>query len=140
MLLVLGGLSFRVWPFNATGTGGDLGGDYVEKPVMGRRPTLEFVGEASGTFTITAKLFPRHVGGLGDLERLHAIRRSGSPQYLMRGDGVPIGWVVVERVSEQHDHLTATGVGQEVAVEITLKHADAPQAASYFTSIMGLLE
>lgn len=139
MLLVLGGLSLRASRFNPTGTGADVGGDYVAKPVMGRRPPLEYVGEASGSFTITVELFPFRTGGISDLERLHEIRRSGAPQYLMRGDGVPVGWVVVERVNEKHDHLAATGVGQKITVEITLRHADPPQATGYFASIMGLL-
>lgn len=38
MLFLLGALSFEIWPLNPIGTDSENGGDYVEKPVMGRRP------------------------------------------------------------------------------------------------------
>jgi len=140
MLMMLGPLMMEVWPFNPTETSREAGGDYVEKPVMGRRPPLEFVGEASETFTITARLFPAKLGGLGGLGQLNAMRQSGIPQYLMRGDGIPLGWMVVERVSERSSHLDAKGVGQVIDVDITLKRADAPNAANFFAAISGILQ
>ena len=140
MLMILGPLMMEVWPFNPTETTREAGGDYVEKPVMGRRPPLEFVGEASETFTITARLFPAKLGGLGGLSQLNAMRQSGIPQYLMRGDGVPLGWMVVERVSERSSYLDAKGVGQVIDVDITLKRADAPNAANFFAAISGILQ
>jgi len=139
MLMVLGALTFKVWPFNPTGTGSDSGGEYVEKPVMGRRPPLEFVGDASEDFTISVRLFPAKLGGLGSLDQLHTIRKSGIPQYLMRGDGVPLGWFVVTNVSEQSSYLDARGVGQQIDVEITLRRADAPQDADFFAIVIGTL-
>lgn len=139
MLLMLGALAFEVWPFNPVGTGSESGGDYVEKPVMGRRPPLEFVGEKSETFTITVKLFPDKLGGLGSLNMLHAIRKSGIPQYLMRGDGVPLGWMVVDSVSEKSEHLNARGVGQVIDVDISLRRADPPQDADFFSTVIGML-
>lgn len=138
MLMILGSVVMDVWPFNPTETARDSGGDYVEKPVMGRRPPLEFVGEASETFSITAKLFPEKLGGLGSLSELSAMRKSGIPQYFMRGDGVPLGWMVVERVSERASYLDAQGVGRVIEVDISLKRADAPGPANFFASIMGL--
>lgn len=139
MLMVLGALAFEVWPFNPTGTGSESGGEYVEKPVMGRRPPLEFVGEATENFTISAKLFPAKLGGLGSLDQLHAIRKSGIPQYLMRGDGVPLGWYVVSNIGEQSSYLDAKGVGQQIEVEISLRRADAPQDADFFATVIGML-
>lgn len=139
MLMILGAVIMDVWPFNPTETGRESGGDYVEKPIMGRRPPLEFVGEASETFSITAKLFPEKLGGLGNLSALSAMRKSGVPQYFMRGDGVPLGWMVIERVSERSSYLDAKGVGRVVEVDISLKRADAPGPANMFASIAGLL-
>ena len=140
MLMMLGALTLEVWPFNPVSTGCDSGGDYVEKPVMGRRPPLEFVGEASESFSISAKLFPAKLGGLSSLNRLHALRKSGVPQYLMRGDGVPQGWYVVTTVNEKSSYLDAKGVGQQIDVEISLRRADAPQAADFFACVIGMLE
>ncbi|WP_276200176.1 phage tail protein [Chelatococcus sp. XZ-Ab1] len=140
MLMMLGPLLMEVWPFNPTETSRESGGDFVEKPVMGRRPPLEFVGEASETFSITARLFPAKLGGLGSLSQINAMRQSGVPQYLMRGDGVPLGWMVVERVNERNSYLDAKGVGQVIDVDITLKRADAPNAANFFAAISGILQ
>lgn len=140
MLMVFGALKFEVWPFNPIGTGSESGGEYVEKPVMGRRPPLEFVGEATENFTISVKLFPAKLGGLGSLDKLHAIRRSGIPQYLMRGDGVPLGWFVVTSVGAESSHLDAKGVGQVIDVDISLRRADAPQDADFFSTVIGMLE
>lgn len=140
MLMVLGSVQMDVWPFNPTETGLESGGDYVEKPVIGRRPPLEFVGEAGETFTVSARLFPKKLGGLGSLDRLSAMRKSGQPQYFMRGDGVPFGWVVIEHIAEKSTYLDEHGVGQVVDVEITLRRADAPGAHGIFASIIGLLQ
>lgn len=139
MLMTLGSLTMEVWPFNPTEADRDSGGDYVEKPVMGRRPPLEWVGEATETFNISARLFPAKLGGLDGLSRLNAMRQSGSPQYLMRGDGRPLGWFVVENVREHSEYLDAKGVGQVIDVEISLKRSDAPGIGGLFSIISGLL-
>lgn len=140
MLMVLGALKFEVWPFNPTETGSEEGGEFVEKPVMGRRPPLEFVGEAQESFTISVKLFPAKLGGLGSLDKLKAIRLSGIPQYLMRGDGVPLGWFVVTKVGSTSNYLDAKGVGQQINIDISLLRADAPQDADFFATVIGMLE
>ncbi len=139
MLMNFGALKFEVWPFNPTATSSESGGEYVEKPIMGRRPPLEFVGEAAENFTISVKLFPAKLGGLGSLEQLHTIRRSGMPQYLMRGDGVPLGWFVVTSVGALSSYLDAKGVGQVIDVDISLRRADAPQDADFFATVIGML-
>ncbi|NKC02415.1 hypothetical protein HED55_00440 [Ochrobactrum haematophilum] len=78
MLFLLGALSFEIWPLNPIGTDSENGGDYVEKPVMGRRPPLEFVGEATESFSFSAVLFPEKLGGLEKLDQLHAIRKKAA--------------------------------------------------------------
>ena len=75
-----GALKFEVWPFNPTATSSESGGEYVEKPIMGRRPPLEFVGEAAENFTISVKLFPaKRYAPIS-----HAWRRCSS--RMVRGD------------------------------------------------------
>jgi phage protein U len=139
MLMKLGSVKFKVWPLTATETSAERGGEYAEKPVVGRRPPLEFVGEAGETMTITARLLPGRLGGLGRLKRLSSMRQSGRAFYLMRGDGVPLGWMVIERVAEKSTWLDAKGVGQVIDVEITLRRASAPGPANLFASVMGML-
>lgn len=139
MLMIIGAVPIEVWPFNATETSRDAGGDYVEKPVMGRRPPLEFVGEAGETVNVTARLFPAKLGGLGNLAKLDAMRKSGIPHYVMRGDGYPLGWMAVVSVGERSSHLDAKGVGQVIDVDISLKRSDAPGPADFFAAIVGVL-
>jgi phage protein U len=140
MLLLIGALALDIFPFNPTEMDRDSGGDYVEKPVPGRRPPLEFVGEAPETYKVHAKLFPAKLGGLSGLDTLNAMRKSGKAQSVMRGDGKNLGWMVVHRVSEKSGWLDAKGVGQEITVEITLKVDRAPSASSglLFTASAGM--
>lgn len=138
MLFMVGALQLDVLSFNPQKTQREAGGEYVEKPVLGIRPPLEHVGEASETFTIDAKIHPEKFGGMGGLALLDQMRRSGVAQYVMRGDGTPVGWCVVEKVSEGGSFLNAHGIGRVIDVQITLKRAGAPQGAGYVASIIGM--
>ena len=52
--------------------------------------------------------------------KLHGSRKAGEPVWVHRGDGVVLGWYVVEGIGEQHEHLQADGVGAVVRHEIKL--------------------
>ena len=109
MLMTLGPIKFEVYPFNATEYGHDHEATFVEKPVLGARPPLEWVGEGSESWSIKARIFPHRFGGLGDLKKLYQARAAGRPLYLMRGDGAQMGWVVIDKVSERSSYLDAEG-------------------------------
>lgn len=134
MLMTIGAVALEVWPLNITDTSRSTGGEFAEKAIMGRRPVLEFVGEAAETLGLSAKLFPAKLGGLAELDNLHAIRTSGLPQYVMRGDGTPLGWFVLAELSENSTHLDGRGVGQVIEINITLKRTDGPQDADFHAS------
>lgn len=138
MLMVLGPVQFEVWPFNATDYEHGHESAFAEKPVLGARPPLEWVGEGPETWTIKARIFPRRFGGLEDLKKLAAARASGWPQYLMRGDGAQMGWVVIERVQERSTYLDAKGVGQVIEVDISVKRSAKPSNGSFFSLLSGL--
>ncbi len=138
MLMVLGPVQFEVWPFNATDYEHGHESAFAEKPVLGARPPLEWVGEGPETWTIKARIFPRRFGGLEDLKKLAAARASGRPQYLMRGDGAQMGWVVIERVQERSTYLDAKGVGQVIEVDISVKRSAKPSNGSFFSLLSGL--
>lgn len=138
MLMMIGPVKFEVTPFNATDYGHSAESTFVEKPVLGARMPLEWVGEGAETWTIRAKLFPNRFGGLGDLKVLQLARASGRPQYLMRGDGSLMGWVVIESVSEQSTYLDASGVGQVIDVDISVRRCQGPSAGSFFSIFAGL--
>ncbi|WP_336801818.1 phage tail protein [Kaistia sp. MMO-174] len=139
MLAILGGVVFEIAPVNLTAMDRSTEARYAEKPILGRRPALEFIGDGAETFGLTVKILPYEFGGLDGLTNLAAMRQSGIAQYFMRGDGVPMGWFVVEKVGEKSSYLGAQGVGRVIDVDIAIKRADAPTGSDFFASIMGML-
>jgi hypothetical protein len=137
MLMKLGPVAFEIQPFNATGYSHQHDTPFAEKPVVGTRPPLEWVGSGAETWTIQARLFPAKFGGLGDLQKLYQARESGKPQYLVRGDGKAMGWVAIESVSEKSTYLDAKGVGQVIDVDIAVKRTSKPSNGSFFSIMSG---
>lgn len=136
MLMTLGRVSFEVHPFNTHQYQHAHAADFVDKPVVGARKPLEFVGEGDATYTIEGRLFPKKLGGLNELAQLKAMRASGHPQYLMRGDGRPMGFVAILSVSEKSTHLSQDGVGQVIEFTTTVKQSG-PPGISGFLSMFG---
>ena len=138
MLMVLGPIQFEVWPFNATEYEHGHETSFAEKPVLGTRPPLEWVGDGPEVWTLHARIFPRRFGGLEDLKKLAQARASGKPQYLMRGDGAQMGWVVIEKVQESSSYLDVKGVGQVIEIDIAVRRSAKPSNGSYFSLLSGL--
>lgn len=133
MLMMLGPVQFEVIPFNPSTYGHGHEAGFAEKPVLGARPPLEFVGEGPESWTIKAKLYPEKFGGMGQLETLYQARASGRPQYLMRGDGAVMGWVAILSVQERSTYLDPKGVGKVIDVDITVKRCGSPSLGSFFS-------
>ena len=55
MLMSLGPIRFEVHPFNATEYDHGHESGFVEKPVLGARPPLEWVGEGPESWSIRAR-------------------------------------------------------------------------------------
>jgi hypothetical protein len=138
MLMTLGPIRFEVYPFNATEYDHGHESSFVEKPVLGARPPLEWVGEGAESWSIKARIFPHRFGGLGDLKKLYQARAAGRPLYLMRGDGAQMGWVVIERVSERSSYLDAEGIGRVIDVDIAVRRAAKPSNGSFFSLFSGM--
>ncbi len=138
MLMSLGPVRFEIYPLNATDYGHDHEASFVEKPVLGARPPLEWVGEGSESWAITARIFPHRFGGLDDLKTLYQARAAGRPLYLMRGDGAQMGWVVIEKVAERSSYLDAKGIGRMVDVDIAVRRAEKPSDGSFFSLFSGM--
>ena len=133
MLMMIGPVRFQVFPVNLTDYRQSREASFVEKPVVGARPPLEWVGEGPETISLRARLFPQKFGGRGGLAALNAARASGAPQYMMRGDGGLMGWVVIERVTERSSYLDADGVGKVIDVDIVVKRTGGPTAGLFFS-------
>lgn len=138
MLLMIGPVRMKVAPFNVTGYTQTRTTDYVAKPVLGGREPMEYVGEGAATLEVSGKLFPERFGGMSALEILNLARASGTPQWLMRGDGGLMGWVVIESVKERSSFLDANGVGRVIDVDISLRRVGIPLAAAFFSALAGL--
>lgn len=139
MLAQLGSTLFEIYPLNAHEMSLDSAADFAEKSVMGRRPTLEFMGEGAETRTISCRIYPNKFGGLSSVDDLHAQRAAGKALPYMRGDGAAIGWFVIERITEKASYLDPTGVGQVIEVEVQIKRADEVDASAAFSVLSGLL-
>lgn len=133
MLMMIGPVKFEVAPMNAHEVSHGHETAYVEKPVMGGMPPVEYVGEGAETWAIRGRLFPRRFGGLNHLSVLYEARKSGLPHYMMRGDGALMGWVVIERVSERSTYLDKGGVGQMIEFDLQVRRCPAPFAGLYFS-------
>ena len=138
MLMTLGPIRFEVHPFNATEYDHGHETSFVEKPVLGARPPLEWVGEGSESWSIKARIFPHRFGGLGDLKKLYQARAAGRPLYLMRGDGAQMGWVVIDKVSERSSYLDAQGIGKMIEVDISVRRSAKPSNGSFFSVFSGV--
>lgn len=140
MLYQLGALSITVAPFNVDKVQMSSSTDYAAKPVIGTMPPLEYVGEGATTWRLSGTLFPKVIGGMSQLAILHQMRERGQPQFLQRGDGAPMGWVVIEKVMERSSHLAADGVGRKVDVTIHLKKSGRPSKLALFTILAGFFQ
>jgi hypothetical protein len=139
MLYALGPVVFTVAPLNADKIGREGETRHAQHAVMGAAPVYEFMGEGQREFTIKGAVFPEHFGGLGELETIEALRRAGMPQHLIRGDGKPIGWVLIQKVKEDGDHLGFSGVPRHISYSIDMKITDAPSGAGLIDVVGGFL-
>lgn len=140
MLMILGPVRFEVAPMNAHDITHSHSSDYVAKPVMGAAEPLEWMGEGAETWTIRGRIFPHRFGGLGDLCLLYEARRAGLPQYMMRGDGALMGWVVIESVTERSTYLDKGGVGRMIEFDVSVRRASPPSAGLYFSILRAVLQ
>ncbi len=138
MLMQLGAVTFEVIPFNTDEYSRDAAYDFAAHDVIGRLRPRESMGEGDETYRISGRLFPSHFGGLGSLDNLNTMLKSGTAQPLVRGDGRNLGWYLIESVSERSSYLRKDGVGGQIEFDISLTKSPAPSAASMIQTLMRL--
>lgn len=138
MLMMIGPVFMQIAPFNAVSWSQERETAFVAKPVIGGREPLEYVGEGPATITVQGRLYPERFGGMTGLEVLELARASGVQQWLMRGDGGMMGWVVIEKVTQRASYLDADGVGRIIDVEVSCRRVGIPLAAAFFSALSGL--
>lgn len=136
MLYQFGAVQMDTYPFSADEVSRNAGADFAVKPVIGSLPNREFMGEGDDELSISGQLLPSKIGGLTELETLHALRRAGEQLPVMRGDGVMLGWFAITRIQEEHKDLERNGVGFTVQHTIDLVRIG-PEGAS--RNIIGTL-
>ena len=135
MLYQLGEVVFEVAPFNVDSIEKSSSTDSAWKPVFGAPERAEYVGEGAETMTLHGRLFPQALGGLDVMRLLHEQRVRAGAQFLMRGDGVPMGWFLIEKVAERSTYLDSQGVGRMIEFDIELRRTWRPTPEEYYAAL-----
>ncbi|WP_137136606.1 phage tail protein [Rhizobium sp. FKY42] len=127
MQYILGAVVLDTRPLPADSVRRSASGGLVAKPVIGGLQRKERTGIGEDDIIISGTALPSRIGGLPQLEVLHAMRRAGTRFPLMRGDGTRPGWYAIKQIDEEHREVQRNGVGFEIAYTITLEQAEEQQ-------------
>jgi phage protein U len=151
-LYQFGLVQFTVYPLNVSDVTHITQTDWARKEIAGSAIFREWVGEGDEEISLKGKVFPHFFSmqmangamsggnGMGHLDLLDEMRRYGQAHLLMRGDGIKLGWFVIEKLSRGHTHLGGQGVGQQVDFDATFQRVPVPDASFYYgdtTSFVG---
>lgn len=139
MLYSWGTIQFEVSPLNVHESDHVTGTDWARKEIAGAGVYREWVGEGDEEIVLRGRIFPQKLGGLSELEMLESFRRAGQAEQLMRGDGQPMGWFVLERLARTHRFLDQSGVGQVIQFEATFMRCPVPDANEHFPFLYRLI-
>lgn len=139
MLYSVGAVQFDVQPVNVEEISHEVGHDFAAKDLFGAKRAREKTGEADEPLSLSGKLFPHHFGGLAQFEVLKDMARAGDPQIVVRGDGLVMGWFVIEKVKEKATFPDRVGVGRMIEFEISMQASGRASAGSMLQLLMGLL-
>lgn len=107
--------------------------------VVHAAPVYEAMGDNETTFTLSGTIHPEHFGVKGDLAALEAARVAQIPLPLIRGDFVPLGWVVIRKLQRSDANLNPFGVGREISFTVSLSKVGSP-AMGLASSILRLFQ
>jgi hypothetical protein len=100
---------------------------FAKHDVMGAAPVYEDTGDDESTMTLKGTLHPYFFqGALNGLAALEAARQAKTPLPLLRGDYVPMGWFLIDKISRDDSELYLEGIGQEIDYTVDLLRADSP--------------
>lgn len=103
---------------------------FAKHDVMGAAPVYEDTGDDESTVTLKGTQHPYFFGGaLNVFAVLESARQSKTPLPLMRGDYVPMGWFLIDKISRSDGELDPfEGIGHEIEYTVDLLRADSPGA------------
>lgn len=99
---------------------------FAKHDVVGGDPVYEAMGGEGARFTLTGIIHPEHFGVNGALARLESAQAAQTPLPLMRGDFVPVGWVVIEKLNRADKSLGFFGMGREIDFTVNLIRVSRP--------------
>jgi phage protein U len=116
MLFQVGAVAIDVRPFNIDSVEREGAADFADKDLLGRRKGSEAVGIGTETLQLKGTVLPfrRRGNGLPALETQWGQMRAQEPVFVLRGDGMVMGWMRIDSIKEAHSHLAQGGVGHEM--------------------------
>jgi len=128
--------------------------DWAKHDVLGAPVQLEYTGAGLEELVLRGRVFPAFLrnsfqgpsegqngrtDGLSELEAIDKYREGGTPQQMIRGDGVVMGWFVLEHYERQHTFLDAAGRGKIVGFQGRFsRFPGKPQPHSFYQSLFGM--
>jgi phage protein U len=143
VLFQFGLIQFQIFPLNVSSVTHMTQTDWAKKEIAGSAIFREWVGEGDEEISLRGKVFPLWMAsqqkdsGMGHLDLLDQYRRYGTSHLLMRGDGIKLGWFVIERLSRNHASLDEKGVGQQIDFDATFVRVPLPDAQQYYLNTVG---
>lgn len=92
---------------------------------FGQAPARQFTGYGDDSITLQGVIYPEYRGGLGQLDQMRAIARSGQPQLLVDGNGRIMGRWVIEQVDEGQTVFAINGQARKQEFTLQIKRREA---------------
>lgn len=114
-----------------------------EVDIIGRRPSLHRLGLGSETMSFTSAFHPLHLRGNSGLSQVSGLRANLGQSYPLIGNRTGVGdmfgsWALKE-VEETHTEIFIDGLGQCVAVELSMIYDGRNRSAGAAMALIGLL-
>jgi phage protein U len=145
VLMTWGPLRFEVFPLNIHEYDHATATDWARHEVLGAPVQREHTGTGDDELTLRGRIFPTFFrmngrkDGLDAIDAIDRFREMGFPWPMIRGDGVTLGWYVLERLSRGHAFLDSEGRGKIVSFEGHFsRFAGKPDAAEFQQQMFGL--
>ncbi|RZN13903.1 phage tail protein [Bradyrhizobium sp. Leo121] len=139
-LYQFGLIQWQVWPFNVSEVMHSTATDWSRKEIAGAPIFREWVGEGDEEIEMRGRVFPhffattglKQGSGMGHLDVLDEMRRYGKSNILMRGDGLNLGWYVIEHLSRGHSSLDRYGIGRQIEFDARFQRVPVPSADTFY--------
>ena len=97
------------------------GFSWSEQSVIGKDPSLEYVGNEATIKNLRGTIYPQFRGGLDQVDKMVAMGRKGKPMTLVTAKGVVLGDWVITSVGNVETVFDPTGTAKKIDFTISLK-------------------